>query len=146
MGNLLGIAIRSRSRAPMEQREATEITRAAGAAGDRHHPRARKVTVIAREGWEVACAELGDDLPWTTRRANLLVEGVDLKKCAGAQLRVGEVLLEISEECDPCARMEEARAGLRRALEPDWRAGVLCSVLEEGTIRLGDSVRLEPAD
>jgi hypothetical protein len=46
----------------------------------------RQITVLAREAWEAAAAALGDpDLPWTVRRANLLVEGVELPR-AGRHL------------------------------------------------------------
>jgi MOSC domain-containing protein YiiM len=40
--------------------------------------------------------------------------------------------------------MDEARKGLRRALEPDMRAGVWGRVLTGGTIRLGDRVLVVP--
>lgn len=145
MGELLGIAIRSKSRAPMEELDSREVSSEAGLAGDfRGRAKGRNVTVLSREGWEAACADLGERLPWTTRRANLLVEGVDLAHSAGRQLRVGAVLLEITDECAPCQRMEDARSGLRAVLGRDWRAGVVCSVVEGGKLRVGDSVALEP--
>ena len=55
----------------------------AGLAGDSKGARfpLRQITVLAREAWEAAAAALGDpDLPWTVRRANLLVEGVELPR------------------------------------------------------------------
>ena len=42
----------------------------------------------------------------------------------------------------PCARMEEAQAGLLSALAKDWRGGVTCRVLEGGPIALGDPVEV----
>jgi MOSC domain-containing protein YiiM len=39
----------------------------------------------------------------------------------------------------------EARDGLRRCLTPEWRAGVECSVVTPGMIRVGDAVEIEPA-
>jgi MOSC domain-containing protein YiiM len=38
--------------------------------------------------------------------------------------------------------MEEAHAGLKRALTPDWRVGVCCRVLSGGLISVGDTVQL----
>ena len=77
MGTLIGIATREKSRAAMVEVESIEVSAEAGLAGDfRGKPGNRQVTVLARESWLQACAEIGaDDLPWTTRRANLLVEG-----------------------------------------------------------------------
>jgi MOSC domain-containing protein YiiM len=121
-----------------------EVTSASGLAGDsRGRPGRRQVTVLTREGWAAACARLGDDPGWTTRRANLLVEGVTLEGVVGARLRIGPLVLEVTEECDPCRVMDRAASGLRRALEPSWAGGVCCRVEQGGTISVGDSVFLE---
>jgi MOSC domain-containing protein YiiM len=106
--------------------------------------RGRNVTALSREGWDAASAELGEALPWHTRRANLLIEGIELRDSAAALLRIGTVVLRITGECQPCQRMDEASEGLRRCLTPGWRAGVECSVVTPGTIRVGDTVELEP--
>ena len=143
MGKLLGIAIRERSRSPMKLLETCELTPESGLTEDfRGRPGKRQVTVMTREGWEAAGRELGQELEWTTRRANLLVEGVELADTEGRTLRIGGLELEITMECDPCERMEEQRAGLRDARTPDWRAGVTCRVTRGATLRLGDEVEL----
>ena len=144
MGKLLGIVTRERSRAPMKQHSSIEISVDRGVGDDfRGASRGRNVTVLGREGWQAACAELGRELPWTTRRANLLVVGVDLIESAGARLRIGEVVLLVTEECEPCQRMDEQSDGLRAALGPDWRAGVSCRVLTPGEVRIDDAAALE---
>ena len=146
MGRLLEIATREKSRAPLDLRERAQVTAARGVDDDyRGGNTGRNVVVLGREGWEAACAALGRDVDWTVRRANLLVEGVALAETTGRRLRVGDVLLEITGECEPCARMEEAVSGLRVALASDWRAGVMCVVVEEGEIAAGDDVTLEAA-
>ena len=113
----------------------------AGLVGDckgAKHPR-RQITVLAREAWETALAELGEpDLGWTARRANLLVAGVELPRAKGGILRIGSVRLEVTSQTYPCARMDEARQGLLKALAKDWRGGVTCRVLAGGHIGLGD--------
>lgn len=144
MGSLAGIAIRSASREPMQLLEEVEVSLERGLEGDcRGATPGRQVTVLGRSGWQRACAELGAELLWTTRRANLLVDGVELRESAGARLRIGSLLLEITEECQPCLVMDRQRQGLRRALVPEWRAGVVCDVVEGGRIRIGDPVQLE---
>lgn len=143
MARLLGIAHRTVPRAPMEQAESAEITCERGVANDlRGKPGSRQVTVLAREAWQRACAELGSELDWTLRRANLLVEGVDLQETSGARLRIGDALLEICCGTDPCALMDKFHGGLRAALEPEWRGGASCRVLEGASVRVGDTVEL----
>lgn len=145
MGRLLGIATREKTRVPMDEHESISVSIEAGLDGDfRGRMKGRNVTVITREGWEKTCEALGDELPWTTRRANLLVEGVDVVGRTGARLRIGELVLQIQGECEPCHVMDKQRDGLRKALEPDWRAGLECTVLEPAHIRVGDAVTLEP--
>ena len=141
-GKLLGIAIRAKSRAPMREFERIEITTEEGCRGDaRGKPGKRQVTVLSREAWEAACADLGQTLPWTARRANLLVEGLDLAESKSALLCIGDVVLEISGETDPCRRMTKVAKGLRESLTPAWRGGVCCRVIQGGRINIGDAVR-----
>ena len=80
----------------MQEMVAGAISVAAGLEGDfkgAKYPR-RQVTVLARDDWEAAWAELGaGDLAWTARRANLLVADVRLPRAAGAVLQIGPVRL-----------------------------------------------------
>ena len=78
MAQLLDIATRTRPRVPMDRHSKLRVTREAGLDGDfRGLAPDRNVTVLSREGWQAACQGLCADLPWTTRRRNLLVEGVE---------------------------------------------------------------------
>ena len=151
MGQLSGIARHDRPRGPMEELSRVLVTRANGVAGDvRGTARAgkrprRQISLIEVESWNAAIDELGGEaLPWSARRANLLVEGTSLPREPGAVIGIGKSLrIEVTMECDPCKRMDEIRPGLKDALAPDWRGGVLGTVLEDGEIAVGDEVRIE---
>ncbi|MGH8168596.1 MAG: MOSC domain-containing protein [Woeseiaceae bacterium] len=146
MGRLTGIARRDRKRAPMQTLERAEISMETGVALDfRGKPGDRQVTVISAEAWRQACRELQKEIPWTTRRANLLVDDFELPKAIGAVLKIGPVRLIITGEVDPCSRMDEQCPGLTNALKPDWRGGVSCAVLQGGSVTLGDTVETEPS-
>jgi len=145
MGRLAGIARRERKRAPMETLERAEISTETGVAMDsRGKPGPRQVTVISAKAWRDACRELQRDVPWTTRRANLLVDDLELPRTVGSVILIGPVRLQITGEVDPCSRMEEQCPGLREALQPEWRGGVSCTVVEGGTVAVGDEVTTEP--
>ena len=142
-GRLAGIAWRPKRLAPMQTVDSIEISLEVGVVGDHKGAKyeRRAVTILAREGWQAALCELGDlSLDWTACRANLLVEGARLPRALGATLRIGPVLLEVTYPTTPCARMDEAREGLRKALHPEWRGGVTCKVLQGGRVTLGDAV------
>jgi len=150
-GVLAGIARHARPRAAMEPLQHAVVTCETGIAGDfrgamRGASNRRQVTLIERADWDAALAEVEHELPWQERRANLLVDGIDLPQRAGARLHIGEtVILEVTRECDPCERMEALAQGLRAALTPDWRGGACTKVICGGTIQLGDVVRLGDA-
>ena len=142
-GKVLGVARRERTRGPMEQLQSAAVTVQAGVEGDlRGALKDRQVTVLAHESWQAACNDLGSELPWTTRRANVLVEGLTLAEQTGKTICIGDVTLLITGETDPCVRMEEQAAGLREALAPEWRGGVTCRVTAGGSIAVGDAALL----
>ena len=143
MGRLAGIARREKMRALMETLEQAEVSDQTGVAKDfRGKPGKRTVTVISARAWREVCAELGQDILWTTRRANLLVDDIDLPRSIGQIIEVGEVRLEVTMEVDPCRRMDEQVEGLKAALTPDWRGGVGCTVLQNGSVSIGDPVAI----
>jgi len=141
MGVLAGIARREKKLSPMESLESAEISAATGVANDsRGRPGKRQVTLLSAQDWQAACDEVGQDVVWTTRRANLFLENFDLPKEAGRIVAIGDVRLRTTVEIGPCWRMDEQCPGLTDALMPDWRGGVGCEVLQGGTVKIGDTV------
>lgn len=144
-GVIAGIARRSNSRAPMELIHNCSVTRDRGVAQDfRGKPGKRQVTLLSRPAWRNACQEVDKEgLPWTTRRANLLVEGLEFgPEDIGATVEIGSLRMTITRETDPCSRMDEQIPGLKAALSPQWRGGVCCTVVEDGNVRLGDVITI----
>jgi MOSC domain-containing protein YiiM len=127
----------------METVTEVSVTTEAGVEGDCHgcEP-GRQVTVISADAWTDACTELGIEVPWTARRANLMLGQIDLRDSAGARISIGDLVLEIVEENLPCRVMDLQQQGLRSVLKSGWRAGVVCRVVSGGKIRVGDSARL----
>jgi MOSC domain-containing protein YiiM len=114
-----------------------------GMQGSVGRSRRRQVTLITSEAWASATAALKRDPGPASRRANILVSGIDLAHTRGRVLVAGSCRISIGGELTPCERMDEAAPGLRRALEPDWRGGVFGEVLDGGTVRVGDPVAWE---
>jgi MOSC domain-containing protein YiiM len=143
-GTILGIARREIKRGPMLPLERAEVSLASGVAGDaRGRPGPRQVTILSAGAWLEACAIAGTDLPWLARRANLLIDGLDLRYAEGAVLHLGEdVELLVTGELDPCHRMDAAAPGLRLALADDWRGGVTCRVQRGGWLTVGATARI----
>jgi MOSC domain-containing protein YiiM len=146
-GKLIGIAIKRKPREPMELLERVDISLERGLDGDvRGAVHDHQVTIVFKDSWDAACKDLGQEVPWTARRANLFVDGVSVPQSIGARIRVGRVLLEVTEETQPCMVMEMQAKGLRRALMPEWRGGVTCRVLEAATVKKGEAVEIIPVE
>lgn len=93
----------------------------------------RQILIMENE----TLAEFG--LPAGDVRENMTVEGVQLAGLpAGARVRAGAVLLEVTMDCAPCQFIEDKRPGLRAALQ--GRRGTLFRVIEGGAVRVDDKI------
>lgn len=137
---IIGLAIRTRPRSPMQEQESIEVTQAAGLKNDfRGKFTKRQVTLLSNQQWQEACELLGTDLSWTLRRANILVNHIAFNQSyLGKIIQFGQVKLEVMEETEPCERMDAQFTGLTAALLPDWRGGVCCKVIHGGELMIGD--------
>ena len=143
MATLIGIAKTSRLLAEMEELTEAQIEIDSGLQGDaRGTKRQRQISILFEDDWKDACNELGADLSWLTRRANLFVSGMRAPREPGARIKIGNVELEVRVETEPCDLMDKQHQGLRATLENDWRGGVCCVVKKSGNIRIGNDVKI----
>jgi MOSC domain-containing protein YiiM len=126
----------------MQVIDSAQITVANGILGDfRGTQQGRQITILSESAWRKACAEVDSDLPWTTRRANLLVDEVEFDASyVGKTVRIGDVELMVTRQTDPCSLMDAQHQGLTAALTPDWRGGICCNVIKPGEIKVGDQI------
>lgn len=74
-------------------------------------------------------------------KENIVTEGIEVAGLRpGTRLRVGEALLEVTMDCAPCAFVDSVQAGLRERIR--GRRGTLARVVQTGTVRLGDPVKV----
>ena len=118
MNTLKSIAIKTTSKAAMQQLDSAEISIEKGIAGDlRGSEPGRQVTILSETAWLKACNSIDANLPWTIRRANLLVDGLDFSAAdVGKTVRIGEVILKVTRETNPCSLMDQQHQGLKACL------------------------------
>jgi MOSC domain-containing protein YiiM len=109
------------------------------AGGARPSPR-RGITFLASGDWRTVMSALHVDLPWHTRRANVLIDAHSIGHLIGKTVQLGEVVVEIIAETRPCDLMDQFQPGLRDALKPNCRAGVHGRVVTGGRFRIGDTL------
>ncbi len=144
VGVIKGIAQRAEKGDPMVEVDHGHVSLNVGLDAEHRPPGKRSVTLLSDSRWSQACTELGVTLPWTTRRANFLISGLDLSTLIGRAILIGTVRVWIHAETKPCALMDEQHSGLRAALKPNFRGGVYGQVLTEGTISISDRVVFAP--
>ena len=142
-GKLEWIGIRAERRAPVASVVQVEAIAGYGLAGDHYASKSdgkRQVTLIQAEHLEVVARILGKpEVRADGVRRNLLVSGINLYALRDRKLRIGTVLLEGSGPCEPCSRMEEV-LGIGGYNAMRGHGGIVCRIVESGTIRVGDSV------
>ena len=141
-GELTGIAVRSKSRAPMQECLVAEASIDNGVAGDFRGTGKRPVTLMSEELWAEVEAELGMPLQWTLRRINLLIRGLDFSALHGCTLQLGSAQLIVRGTTPPCGRMDEQVPGLTKALVSGDRGGLWATVTRPSTIQIGDRVEI----
>jgi MOSC domain-containing protein YiiM len=143
MGRIEQIFIKRMKRGPMDAADRATLIAGRGIAGNANQGGTRQVTLLAREKWAALMTQIGADLEPRTRRANLVLSGVDLENTRGRVLRIGTCRLRVLGETRPCEQMEEALTGLRAAMRPHWGGGAFAEVVGGGEIVLGDAVTWE---
>ena len=120
---------------PMEELRKARILAGFGLEGCAHAKPAsdRQVLLVDHETLEAM------ELTPGILRENITTDGLNVNSLQiGQHLRIGDACLEVTMVCTPCNQMECIRTGLRREL---WRRrGILCRVLQSGTIRPGDAI------
>ena len=141
-GSVVSMRLNVGSRKPMKEVDSARVITGQGIEGDRHLKEdgsrsRRQILLMDRE-------TLGDfSLDDGIIRENITVVGMDFSSLeAGDRVSIGrEVVLEITGECEPCARMDEIRAGLQNEL--DGRRGMLAYAENGGLISVGDVISVK---
>ena len=128
-------------REPMNTVESATFIEGFGIEGDRHAVKSgaravRQVLLMDEDTLE------GFGLGIGQVRENVTVRGIDLHQvAAGQRLALGDdVVVEITQFCAPCERMDEVRPGLREELFE--QRGMLATVISGGAVNVGDQVQV----
>ena len=139
-GTIASLQICPAHREPMRMLESVQAIQDRGLEGDRHTQTggggSRQVLLMDEETLAALSLRAG------VVKENITTRGIALKTLTpGTRLRVGDAILELTKSCTPCSRMDEIQEGLRSALE--GQRGMLARVVQGGTMRVGDVIRVE---
>ena len=138
-GSIVSLQLCIGSRQPMSFVQEARAIADLGLEGDRHARSGSHRQILIMDGETLGVF----DLQPGEVRENITTQGIELYALdPGSVLHIGqEVALKVTGLCEPCQRMDEVRPGLQSALQ--GQRGIITTVLKGGTLRLGDSVRVE---
>lgn len=138
-GEVRWIGVRPARGVVMRTLASVAASAGAGLEGDRYAGGSGKrgVTLIQAEHLPVIAALSGHErIDPATLRRNLVVSGIPLVALKGQRFRIGDVLLEGTDDCDPCAMMEAALGpGGYNAMV--GMGGLCARVVEGGVLQVG---------
>lgn len=143
-GKVQWIGLRPKRDVPMQEVAEVNAIAGKGLQGDRYASGSGKrgITLIQAEHLPVIAALSGHEkISPTILRRNIVVSGVPLVALIGKKFRIGEVILEGTDACDPCERMEAALGpGAYNAMV--GHGGLCARILQGGKICLGDDLHV----
>ena len=144
-GNVEWIGVRTKKKEDLSVVQSIKVNKGTGLVGDHFKGNLsgkRQVTLIQQEHLNVISSILGGKRinPKLTRR-NIVVSGINLLSLKHQKFRIGSVILETTGICAPCKRMEE-NLGVGGYNAMRGHGGITATVIEEGTIKLGDTIEL----
>ena len=144
-GTVRWIGLRTIRKGEVKQVDEATLDPDTGIVGDHYSGKSgqRHVTLIQAEHLVAVASILNQEVaidPLLTRR-NLVVSGINLVSLKEKHFRIGDVLLEATGPCAPCSQMENNLGeGGYNAMR--GHGGICAKVIEGGTIRVGDEVRM----
>ena len=142
------IGVRPRRRAPLECLKAVKAVAGQGLEGDHRMTKTpgsgRQVTLISAEFIRHIAAHLGEEALEPARlRRNIVVSGFNLNALRRQRFWIGGALLEATQLCHPCARME-AELGAGGVVAMYGYGGLCAKIIEGGVIEVGATIRWAP--
>lgn len=142
VGKVAALALRTKPKGPMQEVHSVTAIANKGLMGDVAARPDRGITLLSAAQWRDVTRELRADLPWHTRRANVLVDAGSLEHLIGKTVCVGAIEVRVEAETEPCGLMDRLHDGLRKALTPECRGGVYGRITRGGKIKIGDAVSI----
>jgi uncharacterized protein len=131
---------------PMTAVDAVEAVAGQGLQGDRYfgvfnEAEATNITLIAQEDLDAVRQEYDFPITADQTRRNLLTVGVPLSHLVGKRFRIGEVVLEGVEICEPCKGLAEFSGYGNPIISAMLhRAGLRANIIKGGVIQVGDTI------
>jgi MOSC domain-containing protein YiiM len=97
----------------------------------------RAILITSKESYTLA-RKNGIDTPYSTLGENILIDINPYHLSPKDRIQIGDVLVEITQNCTICNSLSKIDTSLPKLLEND--RGIFARVIDAGTIKKGDKV------
>ena len=103
------------------------------------HHEVQDLSLVEAEVLDALRQEHGIELRGDETRRNVVTRGVRLNDLVGRQFRIGDLLCEGVELCEPCVSIQRQTG--KPVLKPlVHRGGLYARIIQSGTVRVGDDI------
>ena len=150
-GRVIEIHIATQSDTPAQSQASVQLEAGHGIVGDRYFlpqqaldmegktKRKEDISIISADELDAFNAQFELSIPYGEFRRNIITRGIDLNALVGKRFRIGTVLCEGMELCEPCSKLAR---NVSRLVLPHLvhRGGLRAAVIESGRVASGDAI------
>jgi MOSC domain-containing protein YiiM len=150
-GQVIELHIAAHKDAPAQAQTALALDAGHGIKGDRYFlpqqsldmdasvRRKEEVTLISADELDAFNTQFQLAIPYGEFRRNIVTRNINLNALVGKRFRIGSVLCEGMELCEPCSKLART---VNRLVLPHLvhRAGIRATVIESGQVVPGDTI------
>ena len=146
MSKIIQIGITKLNNKDIESINSAKLTVGKGIEGDRfcleNNDEKSQVSLIQSENIDYYNSKFNTNFSYIEFRRNLITKDIELNDLVGKKLKIGDVNLEVHDLCRPCKHLQEKLGKDNIIKEFLRRGGLVCKILNSGTIKVGDEISI----
>ena len=146
MSKIIEIGITGESNKEIEKAKSIEVVSGKGIKGDRYfhdfNEEKNQLTLIESENIDYYNKTFNTNFKYLEFRRNLVTQNIQLNDLIGKTLIVGEIKIKVHDLCRPCKNLQEKLGKDNIIKEFLRRGGLRCEILNSGTIKTGDNIKI----
>ena len=131
---------------PIEKVNSIEVVQGKGIKNDRtfsdNNDSDRQLTLIESENIDYYNQKYNLNFSYVDSRRNLITKNIKLNELVGKNFVIGKIRVKGNDLCRPCKELEEKLGAKNYLKEFLRRGGLICEILNSGTIKVGDEISI----
>ena len=146
MSKIIEIGITKESNKKIEKVKSIKVVAGKGIKGDRYFhdviEERKQLTLIESENIDYYNKTFNTNFTYLEFRRNLVTQNIQLNDLIGKTLIIGEIKIKAHDLCKPCKPLQEKLGKDNIIKEFLRRGGLRCEILNSGTIKTGDNIKI----